>query len=96
VILFRRHGRNENPAWLQNLERPLLRLSSNGVDHNVHSADGALESLLPIVDNSVGTRFCPTGTGWDGSSCIRTQVHCPHGFSDCGHRCCRCTGTTCS
>ena len=58
-VLERQHGadvRFQNPAGLQNSKRPLLRISSNRIENDVHSGQRLLESRRLIVNNSFGAQ----------------------------------------
>src|SRR6185369_9935956 len=50
------HDRDENSTWLQEMKRPLLRISSNRINDNVKSNHRLLESLLFIVQSLFSTQ----------------------------------------
>src|SRR3954453_13181802 len=52
----RRHHRHQNPTWLHESKRPLLRISSDCIKDNVHSIQRVLESRFFIVHNSFSTQ----------------------------------------
>src|SRR5437588_1093935 len=46
-------NRNENPAFLQGLPRTLLRVTADGIEHNVHVMYDILKSCLLVVNRFV-------------------------------------------
>src|SRR5258708_6325788 len=88
--LFLRHGRNgryEMATFLQDEERPLLRLATDQVeDHIDLLSQNLLELLLSIIDNPAGSDgvkvrlIVAACRGNDGGAGMRCQLHCigPH------------------